>query len=1023
MMDVDLLRPGTVPISPDTVLWFEFLLNPSLLKNHISKNLPDPSPTDLMIKFMSMNADSRETEVRTIDLESGESSNIKQYPFKCVALKILSLKIGAYFKWDLDILEIKLPLPMQLTFLQDLFYVTGDFNIELPGRPEFDITTVSDQFLFTLVLYHRWHIRAIVNKALNNKQSKPQFIHIPGIQEPTYVAPALVDDIMRKIEANVQHSVQVLNQVIQLKEIKPKLLTFDTFQILTEDSSEIKQNWENMQEITVEEFKCQIHYDLATIYLLREEYDIAKYHITQARDLFTTLAQLNTEMSYCRVQKDGLDGYCLATNVAVVGVGLSLTQQLHNSIKNKYTDILDILKADNIAREIPMIYRDNLELDIEAGVANNKINVPKDLLLNIQCLNLVRKILDNNVVQGNYVTEIKRYKSVSLDILFPAIDSVLESASATDKQRIARYLLYLITMTDSIELSQRILANDSYKSLFDDEQLEEIKTQATPEVTELPPLLLNNDWGVSLTTYNQSKKFHIFELERRLIHSYDPVEIRELLIMLDRQNPMNPPSRAKSRWEIPIPLQSVVSALPRGLYQDYAFILLAKSRELTSAKNLKDAKALLNAIEDEIQVHVATQNPSLINTSFKLSKMISWELILVEILQYYNLWNANLTINSTVDDCNLSELVDKCKQCLANLQATDQAIPRQEIIEYCVVFLLNMAEWDYLCGLEKRWSHCEFAAAISSVCQEVVKLKGTRKFPREAWDMLLVTFGPTRDLPQKRSNNSGNITGSSTTTTISGSSSGGTKDVMNNIITGTLLRLREPTALAVAISLLARIHNVLRDESSLELYTQYLTLWPASISNANSYNIRTISEFLLHLLTQALKCYPTNVHFLRVMGDLNFILGYHESAMKYYLEAIMVESSLFSQRVPGHLQPIYRMIKCCAHLQCYTQATVLCQFLEEINYTLAFKMASSDPKTCASTDAMDAYYHCIWDTTILEFLIHLHSKRGEHHRKQLAIKVIGLLELNSNNNDEIQREAANIRKARFFRALAKQYVY
>lgn len=42
-MDVDLLRPGTVPISPDTVLWFEFLLNPSLLETHISK----PSPGNL----------------------------------------------------------------------------------------------------------------------------------------------------------------------------------------------------------------------------------------------------------------------------------------------------------------------------------------------------------------------------------------------------------------------------------------------------------------------------------------------------------------------------------------------------------------------------------------------------------------------------------------------------------------------------------------------------------------------------------------------------------------------------------------------------------------------------------------------------------------------------------------------------------------------------------------------------------------------------------------------------------------
>jgi len=39
-MDVDLLRPGTVPISPDTILWFEFLLNPSLLYEHLSKPFP-----------------------------------------------------------------------------------------------------------------------------------------------------------------------------------------------------------------------------------------------------------------------------------------------------------------------------------------------------------------------------------------------------------------------------------------------------------------------------------------------------------------------------------------------------------------------------------------------------------------------------------------------------------------------------------------------------------------------------------------------------------------------------------------------------------------------------------------------------------------------------------------------------------------------------------------------------------------------------------------------------------------------
>lgn len=46
-----------------------------------------------------------------------------------------------------------------------------------------------------------------------------------------------------------------------------------------------------------------------------------------------------------------------------------------------------------------------------------------------------------------------------------------------------------------------------------------------------------------------------------------------------------------------------------------------------------------------------------------------------------------------------------------------------------------MTEWDYLTSLEKRFSYSEFAAAISNVCQDIVKYKAGRKFSREAWDM------------------------------------------------------------------------------------------------------------------------------------------------------------------------------------------------------------------------------------------------------------------------------------------------
>lgn len=35
VMDVDLLRPGMIPIAPNTKLWFEFLIEPSLLEEHL----------------------------------------------------------------------------------------------------------------------------------------------------------------------------------------------------------------------------------------------------------------------------------------------------------------------------------------------------------------------------------------------------------------------------------------------------------------------------------------------------------------------------------------------------------------------------------------------------------------------------------------------------------------------------------------------------------------------------------------------------------------------------------------------------------------------------------------------------------------------------------------------------------------------------------------------------------------------------------------------------------------------------
>lgn len=68
----------------------------------------------------------------------------------------------------------------------------------------------------------------------------------------------MADDIIRKLEAYTPNSISILNAILQANDIKPKILSFDTFQMLTEDSAEVKQNWENMYSVNIDEFKCQV---------------------------------------------------------------------------------------------------------------------------------------------------------------------------------------------------------------------------------------------------------------------------------------------------------------------------------------------------------------------------------------------------------------------------------------------------------------------------------------------------------------------------------------------------------------------------------------------------------------------------------------------------------------------------------------------------------------------------------------------------------------------------------------------
>lgn len=129
----------------------------------------------------------------------------------------------------------------------------------------------------------------------------------------------------------------------------------------------------------------------------------------------------------------------------------------------------------------------------------------------------------------------------------------------------------------------------------------------------------------------------MFDLEQKLIATYDSHVIRETLIHLDGEHRMRSAWNISSCWELPIPLQSVVISLSRGFLQDYSYILLAKSRELVMSKNFDGALELLKVLDNELQEHMKTAAKPQI---FKLCKLVSWEILLVEIWQCLHAWPA-----------------------------------------------------------------------------------------------------------------------------------------------------------------------------------------------------------------------------------------------------------------------------------------------------------------------------------------------------------------------------------------------
>lgn len=230
---------------------------------------------------------------------------------------------------------------------------------------------------------------------------------------------------------------------------------------------------------------------------------------------------------------------------------------------------------------------------------------------------------------------------------------------------------------------------------------------------------------------------------------------------------------------------------------------------------------------------------------------------------------------------------------------------------------------------------------------------------------------------------------------------------------------------SIIASCLVKMYNLIRDTSVLELTTpllpsQQVLHWPSNLqSNQLMPPLVTVANVLDLILERQVESITADGIWVRCSAELALCQGDCHKSMKLFLDLLSSVTQYFtrftSSKEEDHI--IGRLIAASSKLYCHTQAAVLQQMLSEPNYSLAFKSLSE--RSCC--DSCDDLIECLWDVSLLEFLVTLYTKRGDIERKTKAVQLIGQLELNANNSKETLNAAAGVRQRRFFRILTKKY--
>ncbi|XP_022358179.1 integrator complex subunit 8 isoform X2 [Enhydra lutris kenyoni] len=955
------------PCTPPQTSWFEFLLEESLLEKHLRKPCPDPAPVQLIVQFLEQASKPSVNEQNQVQPPPDNKRNR--------ILKLLALKVAAHLKWDLDILEKSLSVPVLNMLLNELLCISkvppGTKHVDM------DLATLPPTTAMAILLY---------NRCMNQMQQEKE----------------LTENILKVLKEQASDSILVLEAALKLNK-DLYVHTMRTLDLLAVEPGMVNGETESSTaglKIRTEEMQCQVCYDLGAAYFQQGSTNSAVYE--NAREKFFRTKELIAEIGslslHCTIDEKRLAGYCQACDVLVPSSDSTSQQltpysQVHICLRSgNYQDVVKIFIEDNLTFSLPIQFRQSVlrELFQKAQQGNEALD---EISFKVCACNTVRDILEGRAISVQFNQLFLRPNKEKIDFLLEVCSRSINLEKASDclKGNMAAFLKNVCLGLEDLQYVFMISSHELFITLLKDEERKLLVDQMRKRS---PRVNLCIKPVTSFYDIPASASVNIGQLEHQLILSVDPWRIRQILIELHGMTSERQFWTVSNKWEVPSVYSGVILGIKDNLTRDLVYILMAKGLHCSTVKDFSHAKQLFAAC-----LELVTE------FSPKLRQVMLNEMLLLDI-------HTHEAGTGQSGERPPSDLISRVRGYL-EMRLPDIPL-RQVIAEECVAFMLNWRENEYLTlqvptFLLQNNPYVKLGQLLAATCKELPGPKESRRTAKDLWEVVVQICSVSS---QHKRGNDGRVS------LIKQRES--TLGIMyRSELLSFIKKLREPLVLTIILSLFVKLHNV-REDIVNDITAEHISIWPSSIPNLQSVDFEAVAITVKELVRYALSINPNTHSWLIIQADIYFATNQYSAALHYYLQAGAVCSDFFNKAVPPDVytdQVIKRMIKCCSLLNCHTQVAILCQFLREIDYKTAFKSLQEQN----SHDAMDSYYDYIWDVTILEYLTYLHHKRGETDKRQIAIKAIGQTELNASNPEEVLQLAAQRRKKKFLQAMAKLY--